>query len=246
MNDFFKFEEKDLDFPFYNGHPLLSTKDWSILVLGAIVYVAIVFGVFNFIPGFEDLPSMAMALIHFLVLFLPVLYCCRGKIGLIFKKPKLKDLKVIVLCIVLYFIFSIVIRALMSLIFGMPGASAATGASASGEVALQIISMLIGLMAEELVKVISLIVFMALIFKFTADRKNSMIVGIILCCIFFGLIHLNAYDFNVVYCLLGVGLGCIIHLYPYLKTKNIVNSYLTHIAIDLFGVVVPILMSMMH
>lgn len=236
MSDFFKFEEEGTDFPFYNGNPLLSLKDWGILILGVIVFILIISGAFDFIPGFKDIPNVLLSLMYFLVLFLPVLYCCRGKLGLIFKKPKLKDLKVVILCIVLYFIFSIVMRILIISIFGMQGPSPDTGVKTVSETVFQVISILIGLMAEELVKVISLIGFMALIFKFTANRKNSMIAGVILCCIFFGLLHLKTYDFNVVYCLLGVGLGCIIHLYPYLKTKNIMNSYFTHIAIDLFAV----------
>ena len=246
MSDFFKFEEGNLDFPFYNGKPLLSLKDWFILLLGVILYIAIISGVFDVIPGFSDMPNILLSIIHFLVLFLPVFCCCRGKIGLIFRKPKLKDMKVVILCFVAYILFSSVMKILLGMIFTMPGNSVATSGGTGSEVILMIISMLIGLMAEELVKVITFLLFMTLIFKYTENRRTSMTMGIILCCIVFGLLHLRAYAFNLVVCLLIVGVGCIIHLYPYLKTKNIVNSYLTHIMIDLLGVVVPLILLGIH
>ena len=59
----------------------------------------------------------------------------------------------------------------------------------------------------------------------------------------FGLIHLSSYDNNLFQCIFIIGIGTIIHLYPYLKTKNFVNTYFTHIIIDL-GVLTLITLAM--
>ena len=88
-------------------------------------------------------------------------------------------------------------------------------------------------MGEELFKVAVLLIAMGLIYSFTKNRKNAFVFGIIACMMIFGAIHLPSYNNNLFQCLFGVGIGCFIHLYPYIKTKNVVNSYLTHILIDL-------------
>ena len=37
-NDRFKFEDKERDFPFYKGNPLLSKKAWIVLLILLILY----------------------------------------------------------------------------------------------------------------------------------------------------------------------------------------------------------------
>lgn len=244
MSDFFNFENRDLDFPFYNGKPLMPMTGWIILVLAIIVYVGLVFGAFNFIPGFEG--SILSDVIPPLVLILAACYCFRGNLGSIFRKPEFKDLKVIILCFIIYIIFSAAMNILLGSLGLVNRSAASNSASPLGQTILSAAIIYFGLIGEELFKVTILLLFMAIMYGFTKDRKNSVIVGTIVCCILFGLLHLRVYGFNLIVCLLVGGVGCLIHLYPYLKTKNIVNSYLTHILIDTLAVVLPMLMAAMH
>ena len=244
-SDFFKFEDEDIDFPFYDGNPLLSLKEWAVLALGIIVYVAIAFGALLAIPGFsKDLLSDISDILPVVVLLLAVFYCCHGKLGLVFKKPKLNDFKVIILCFIGYLIFS----AVMNMLLGSAGLSKGTAAGDSAvspaSLIIKELFVIVGMVGEELFKFAILIMAMAFVYGFTKNRKTSVAVGIIVCCIVFGLLHLRAYGFNIVVCLLIGGIGCVIHLYPYLKTKNLSNSYITHVLIDSVAIVGSLLLMM--
>ena len=230
MGEFFKFEDENMDFPFYNGIPQLSKIDWIVFALAPFLIALISLSGGRCIPFVEMLPNGTLPVCYFLVSFIPIAYICHGKLGLIFKKPKLKDFKVIIICFILYFIFSIVFGYLANYLGFATNANPAMKHSIS---LLPVILTLIQLMGEELFKVSVLLISMGVIYKFTKNRKNTMIFGTFICMMLFGLIHLTAYNYNIFQCLILIGLGSIIHLYPYIKTKNIVNSYLVHILIDL-------------
>lgn len=231
MSDFFKFEDEGVDFPFYNGIPQLAKKDWAILALGPILMAMITFGLFLYIPYIGKLLGKCMPILYFLVTFLPVAYVCRGKLGLIFKKPKLKDFKVIIICYFLYYIVSAILSGLVSFLGFAPAQDAAV--KNTTPILMEIILTLIQLLGEELFKVSVLLLAMGLFYYFTKNRKNTLVLGTIVCMILFGFIHLSAYEYNVVQCMLVIGLGSIVHLYPYIKTKNVVNSYILHVLIDI-------------
>ena len=151
-------------------------------------------------------------------------------LGLIFKKPRLKDFKVIIICIILYFVWGGVASAISNFL----GFSADANMMSEGTITIiEPLFTLIQLVAEELFKVSVLLIAMALIYYFTKNRKNALVFGIFASMILFGLIHLTAYNYNLFQCIFIIGIGSIIHLYPYIKTKNVVNSYLVHITIDL-------------
>ena len=230
MDDFFKFEDKDIDFPFYNGVPDLALKDWAVLVLGLLLELMLILGFVYYIPGFDKVPSIVLPILYVLVLFIPVAYVCKGNLALVFRKPRKSDIKIIVLCAVVYLIFQLAMVLLLHYINFNLSANVVDNVSISKLETL--IMIFVQLMGEELFKFTVFIVIMALIYHFTKNRKSSMICGIVITCIAFGLVHIGAYG-NLLQCLLVIGLGCIIHFYPYLKTKNVTNSYLTHVIIDL-------------
>ena len=95
-----------------------------------------------------------------------------------------------------------------------------------------IVIKLISLLEEELFKVTLLIILMAVIYYFTKDKKISVWVGVFLNLIIFGLCHLSAYNGNIIQCILVIGLGSFFDLFVYLKTKNIVNSWIVHVMYD--------------
>ena len=237
-SDFFKFEETDLDFPFYNDKPQMSVAGWLLLTIGLILNAGLALGLWNYIPGAERL-GIGILIVNVLVVFIPVAYCCRGKLGLVVRMPKLKDMKVVVICVVAYFAYTIAINMILN-IFGVVGTSNPLGQVAVRYPIGTIIILAVSLIGEEFFKLIALVLGMGAAYGITKDRKKSIIMGTVFCCIIFGLIHMSTYDYNIPQCLLLIGIGCAIHLYPYLKTKNLTNSYLTHILIDLM-VFVPIM-----
>ena len=231
MSDFFRFEDENMDFPFYNGTPKLGLKDWAALLVGLILELSLLSGTLHYIPGAEYVPMEIYYILACLVLLIPVAYVCRNQIGLILKKPKLNDIKVIIICYILYSIFAIAMGVILTQLGMKPVANSADLGSSTD--VLSIIFLAIQLIGEELFKFAIFIIVMTIAFKFTQNRKASMIAGIIICCVMFGLIHLNAYNGNLIQCLAIIGLGTIINTYPYYKTKNIANSYILHLLIDL-------------
>ena len=43
MTDFFNFEDKEMDIPFYNGIPDLSPLKWGLLILGLILFLVVLY-----------------------------------------------------------------------------------------------------------------------------------------------------------------------------------------------------------
>ena len=91
---------------------------------------------------------------------------------------------------------------------------------------------LISLMEEELFKVSLLIILMAVMYHLTKDKKISVWVGVFLNLIIFGLCHFTAYNGNIIQCVLVIGLGSFFDLFVYLRTKNIINSWIVHVMYD--------------
>lgn len=74
--------------------------------------------------------------------------------------------------------------------------------------------------------------------KWFTRRKEplyALSVGIsgLLACVVFGLAHLWTYDFNVLQCVISIGLPSIIKIVLYLKTRNLWSTYLAHLFFDL-------------
>ena len=80
MTDWFKFEKKDIDFPFYNKTPYISKGGWIIL------FIALIMG-FLFTIG----DGVLSALISCLIIVIPVLYFLKWDYKAIFQKPTLKE-----------------------------------------------------------------------------------------------------------------------------------------------------------
>lgn len=239
-NDFFNFEEDALDFPFYNGKPSVSATGWLLLVIGALLYVGFCLELWNYVPGVENWPIFTTPIVGVLVLLLPLAFCSRGKLGLVIKMPKLKDMKVVILCVIGYIVFTIAMILILGA-FGIVGNGNPMSSAAASAPLLVMLILFISLFAEELFKVIAMLLGMTVFYSFTKNRKNSMILAIVFSCIIFGLIHLTTYNFNIMQCLLIIGCGAVFHLYPYIKTKNVINSYITHVLID-FLLFLPVML----
>ena len=232
LKETFKFLDDGIDVPFYNDVPKLSTFDWLIVLASVLLII----GYLTIIP----IPNDYLPIAVFLTSIIPALYICKGDYSLFFKKLRLKDIGLIILCIIALFLYTMVI----GLIFSPAGMAGHAGLSESITI-MTIINLIFQVMGEEFFKVFILLLAMYVIYKLTGNRSISIIIGLIASMIIFGLVHYNAYDGRILQILLIQGLGSIFVYFAYLKTKNIWVTYLAHLIQDLIPVVL-VLLNVLH
>lgn len=219
MKDFFKFEDEKTDLPFYDNEPKLSKMEWALLMLAEILFLI---PIFFSIEMSDELFSFYLCLI----VLLPLIYVSKGKMSLFFKKVRREDIKLILLCTILPFAYSM----FMLFVLESLKISAESPIEPVSATLLSVICMVVQLMGEELFKIILLIIAMSVIYHFTKNRKLSIIISAILTMAIFGLAH---YKYGpIIQILLIQGLGSVFDLYAYLKTKNVLVSYLAHLLFD--------------
>lgn len=208
------------------------------LAIGPILTLATIFGLIDYIPGAGNVITGIFRPVWFcLITLLPVTYVCREKLSIFFKMPKRGDIKIILACFILNSLFTIGMAALLDLLgFKL---SNNTSTIAHAVFTTNNIFLLIQLIGEELFKVSLLLCIMALIYHFSENRKLSVVISTLLVMLVFGLMHLPAYNWNFIQSLLIIGLGAIFDLFPYLKTKNVTNSYIVHVLIDIAPSLLP-------
>ena len=234
MFDFLKIDDDFWDFPFYRGKPAMPKFGWLILAVVVFVEMIMIFGLIDLIPiPLYSLPKEIVAILPCIIFLLALAYACRGKLGLFFKVPTFNDVKIIIIFYILSSIYAFAMIFVLEFL-GIPMAknSAEAALHSIFPFITDIIIKLIALLEEELFKVSLLLILMAVIYYFTKDKKISVWVGVFLNLIIFGLCHLSAYNGNIIQCILVIGLGSFFDLFVYLKTKNIVNSWIVHVMYD--------------
>lgn len=216
--DWFKFEDKDLDFPFYKKNPHIPKWGWIVL------FFALAIGLM-----FTISTKIHIAVLSCIVLIVPVLYFLKWDYGAIFQKPKPKDIALAVALFVGYIAYSVAITILLENI-GIMGGQLIEESTLS---VMTIVSSVFTIMSEEFIKFIPFIFFLRLFFKFSENRKLSVIFSVVLVMILFASLH--AYTLNMfMYALCVQGFGSIFEYIGYIKTKNILISYITHLCTDVF------------
>lgn len=214
---FLSFDETR-DFPYYNHNPRLSKLQWFILLI--LVPIAL-FGQFLF--GSEFLGSIFFC---FLIL-IPLLYFSNWDYKLLFHKPTKNEIILALLMFIGYMTYAI----LIGVSFEYLGMYSTTSEVQSANI-ISLISLIFSMMGEELLKFIPLMFFMRLVYKYTDNRKLSIIISFVLVLLGFGLLH-YAPPFNTIASVLVLqGVGTIFELYGYLRTKNLLVPYITHLLTD--------------
>lgn len=225
--DYFKFENKDLDFPIYRKNPHVPKSGWIVLFIAIFV-------------GFLMQGLLGNELIEGIlfmgVILIPLLYYLKWDYKAIFQKPTSREVLLAIALFVGYIIYSLIIGNVLDY-FAMTGTPTVSETSITF---MSLIPLPFSLMGEELVKFIPFIFFLRLCYKYSNNRKLSIIISMILVMVFFGFLH--AMDFkSIVSVLLLQGAGSIFEFYGYIKTKNILISYITHLCTDVFLFVLIIL-----
>ncbi len=222
MVDYFKFENHDEDLPFYTGETKLSLTGALLLFVCLILFaVPIVFPI--------PMTDWQFSLFLCFILLLPTIYLLRGHLNLLFKTRRPGDLKIVLICVVLSLAYSFVMLYILSKI-GITSTEPLEETLAIDLVT--VISMMFQLMGEELFKILTFLLSMFVLYRFSHNRKVSLVISLIVAMTAFGLMHGGFYG-GFLQVFLIQGLGSIFDFYAYLKTRNIFVSYMAHVIFDL-------------
>jgi len=222
MVDYFKFENQDEDLPFYTGETKLSLKGALLLFACLVLFILpIVFPI--------PMGDIEFALFLCFVLVVPTVFLLRGHLNLLFKTIKPGNLKIVVLCVV----FSLVYSFLMLFILSKIGIANAEPLEETLVFDLTaVISMIFQLMGEELFKILTFLLSMFVLYRFSNNRKVSLVISLVIAMASFGLLHGGFYG-SFLQVFMIQGLGSIFDFYAYLKTRNVFVSYMAHLIFDL-------------
>ena len=218
--DYFKFENKDLDFPVYKKNPYIPKSGWIVLIIAMIVGFLM-----QGLTGNEMIDSI---LFCFIVL-IPLLYYLKWDFKALFQKPKAKEIGLAVALFAGYLIYSYTVGSVLDY-FSLTGTSTLEGISITWA---SIPPLLFSLMGEELIKLIPFLLFLRIFYKYSNNRKLSIVAAMLLVMVFFAMLHLMDLK-SLLSVLLMQGLGSIFEFYGYIKTKNVFISYITHLLTDVF------------
>lgn len=216
--NWFKFEDKDYDFPFYDKNPYVPKWGWIVLFL--------VFLVGSVLTISEKLSAAILCCILFIV---PVLYFLNWDYKAIFRKPSRRDILLAVALFVGYMTYAIIMSTILEQVGIVSGGLVEEGSITF----MTIFTSIFSLMGEEFIKFIPFMFFLRVIYKYTSNRKLAVIISVALVMVMFASLHaFNPVMFLFALCIQGF--GSIFEFYGYIKTKNIFVSYITHLCTDVF------------
>ena len=223
--DRFKFEDGDFDFPFYNKNPHIPKWGWVVLF---IVWFM------GFFLAISD--KLHFALMGCIVLIVPVLYflkwdykAIKWDYKAIFRKPSRRDLLLVVALFAGYMIYSLAIGMVLEQI-GIVSSGTVDPTSVG---AMILVITVFNVLGEEFIKFIPFMFLLRVIYKYSNNRKLSVIISVALILIMFASMHaFNPIMF--IFALFIQGFGSIFEFYGYIKTKNVLVSFLCHLLTDEF------------
>ena len=218
--------DENRDFPYYNETPRMSKIGWLILLISVVLSYC----TYHYISFPNEILS---SIVFLLIMLVPLLYFSNWDYSLFFKKPTWDELILAVLMFLAFFAYSFVMTNFLA-------SSGIPNMDGSSEGIVNIVGLIFSMMAEELVKFIPLMFLLRVLFKYTSNRKLSIIISSAVTLVFFGLIHLEP-GVSIISVLLIQGLGSIFHLYAYLKTKNLITSYIAHLMTDAIVLIISML-----
>ena len=214
----FSFENKDLDFPFYKKNPYVSKWGWIVLFICCLMGLLL--------TGYSDI---GVSILSCLVVIVPVLYFLKWDYHAIFQKPEARDVALAVILFVLYIVYSVVVSDFLDLF----GATSNDLIWPETVTIMIIIPLFFSLMTEEFIKFIPFMFFLRVFYKYSNNRKISVIGSMLLVMVFFALLHTMSFE-GLLFAICLQGFGSIFEFIGYIKTKNIFISYITHLCTDVF------------
>jgi hypothetical protein len=154
----------------------------------------------------------------------------------ILRIPSSRDLLLVVALFVGYMIYAIVIGAVLDQVGIVSSGTLDPGSLG----VMTLITSIFSVLGEEFIKFIPFMFFLRVIYKYSNNRKLSVIISVALVMLMFASIHAyNPIMFLFALCIQGF--GSIFEFYGYIKTKNIMVSYLCHLLTDEFIFIIALL-----
>ncbi|MEV0611210.1 CPBP family intramembrane glutamic endopeptidase [Polymorphospora rubra] len=232
------------DFPFYGGLPtLIPGRRWAVVVAAVVVgFAALVLTgplfpgpILIFVPAilFVAIPSGAYV------------WAAGGRWKAIFHRVTGRDVGVVFGFAALNVVVTFVVGGIVAIFSGVsanPLSNELEHASAF-ELAMFYPRSGIQLFGEELLTILP---FLALLYLFVQrggmSRRRAVLLSWVITAVFFGLLHLPTYDWNLAQSILVIGTARIILTLAYIRTKNIWVSTGAHVINDWFLFTLPLVL----
>lgn len=229
-SDFFRFENKNDDFPFYNGIPMNFTalQSWFLLIvsIGSVVFFEV---------GTSFLPQYVRPFINIIIPLGAFAIVVKSNWTKIFRKIYFKDILLVFGVLIVNLILSIISGLILTKFAGAtanPATVSLNGNSPLENIIFmaKLIPMLFG---EELITIIPFLVILQFGTKtLKLSRKQAVTLAWVLSAIIFGAIHLKTYNWNIIQAVVGIGMARLVLTFAYIKTKNIWISTFVHVLND--------------
>ncbi len=222
------------DFPYYNGLPVeISGLRWLFLMgMVALGFLVLILP----IPLFDGTLALFIRVILFLAIPLVALSMVAQKHWrAIFRKVRGRDVLWMIGFALLNFVVSITVAMVVSKLFGTHSNAAVSGLSdlSSVDLGLFFLSSIPQLIGEEVLTILPFLALMYLFFtRMKCSRKSAIIWAWLISSILFGLAHLPTYEWDIIQCIVVIGIARLVLTLPYLLTKNIWVSSGAHILND--------------
>lgn len=232
------------DLPFYNGIPTyISGPKWLVVVAAcAVAYAQLVLLP---LPG----PALLVRGIHSVAfLAIPLLALAwaapAGGWTAIFRRVRIRDFFMAIGFGVLNVIVTFAVAAPLAKALGAqqnPVGDILEDASLGERIGIYAatIPQLIG---EELITILPMLALVAVLCRRGVPRNWALAIGWIVTAVMFGLLHLPAYNWNLLQCLLFIGVARVLLTLWYVLTKNLWVSSIAHITNDWIMFSIPILL----
>lgn len=242
MTDFFGWEDTEAgDFPYYRGPSSLAVWGWVLILVGVALGLTADFvgnSLVQALPHNDALRIVASIVVILAVPGLPLLgvwLAAGSRIKLLFRRLTGRNWVLIGVLTVLAGLWSVVMTKLLGALGqkSVGDASIAHGPGAIKENIGTFIELPFLIFGEALFLVLPFLAVLALLAGvFKMERKPAVIVAAVVASLAFGVYHFKAYDWHWAQMLITIGLGQIIVLFGYLKTKNVLVAYLAHLLFD--------------
>ena len=215
--DFFKFESKKEDFPYYKKFKLPIIV-WVFLAS----FWALTFPISYFGEIFVIIFAIFFGFISSILIF-------KWDYKIVFRKIKKEDIMLILLILLLKLIYTFIMSYLIN-VFGFSGGN---GYTVDDLTLFFWISFPFAMLYEELFKIFLFLATLSVSYKISKNRKRSILISVIINCFCFALIHYFTY-LNIVSILVLQGVGNVFYMFAYIKTKNLWVTYIIHALFNLF------------
>ncbi|MFV0557891.1 MAG: type II CAAX prenyl endopeptidase Rce1 family protein [Enterococcus sp.] len=167
---------------------------------------------------------------HFWLLITGLLACklTYGKTFILFKKPKFKDVGLVLICLVLALVWAF---GYVFIAHGL-GATTTDNPVTNSPDMWTFLELIPALLGEELLVLVPFSLIATHLAKNGKGNQGTLVLLVLASSLIFGALHLPVYQWNWAQAVIAVGLVRTFFTYAYLKSKNILPAFATHLLYD--------------